>query len=362
MRKILNNKLLFIIPLFLIMIISFFDMYNAKYLSSLYTNNFYKQILWFILGFITFFIFKKVNNKYLFKYSFIIYLISILLLICCLLFGSSINGAKAWLSFKSLSFQPSELMKLSLALFLSNYATNSKYNNIKNELLFIINCFIITIIPSLLVFLEPDTGAIIFYFLILLSILIAKRIHKFWFIIFSLLLILGINLFIILYIINKDLLINLLGTGIFYRVERIITFSTMSSYQLDNALIGIGATSFFKFNLGSSSLYIPEAPTDFIFAFTITNFGFISSLLLLLSYLFMDIYLINKYFNTNKNNIKYFFISFLSIFIFTQCYNIAMNLGLLPIMGIPLPFLSYGGSNLIIYFAFLGIISSNKAN
>ena len=352
MKKILDNKLIFFISFLIIMIISFLDMYNAKYLSSLYNHNLIKQIIWYGIGIFIFIISKCINTKNIFKYSFILYIISIALLIYVLMFGKVINGAKAWITIKGLSFQPSELTKLSLAIMLSDLACKFKSTGIKSEFLFLLKVAIFILIPSVLVFLEPDSGAIIFF----LAILMFSDIHKFWFTIVFILIALFIGGFILLYLYNKDLLISLIGTSFFYRVERLITFKTMSSYQLENALIAMGSSSLLGTGLGKVSLYIPEAPTDFIFAFSISNFGYLCGFIILLCYFLMDLFLINKIINMKKNTLKYILISFTSIFLFGQIINIGMNLGLLPIIGIPLPFLSYGGSTLIIYFTFLSII------
>lgn len=356
MKKRLNNKLLFIIPLSLIMIISFLSMYNAKFISSLYLHNLEKQIIWYFLGILSFILIRKINTKFIYKYSFIFYLISLFLLIYVLLYGSDINGAKAWIKLGSISLQPSEIMKLSLAVYLSNLTFNFKSKGLFSELKYILKLVILTLIPSILVFLEPDTGAIIFYLLILFMSLVLSDIHKFWLVVFSLIFIIFIALFIILYLFNRDLLINLIGTSFFYRVERLITFKTMSSYQLDNALISIGASKFLNFNLGETLIYIPEAPTDFVFAFSIGNFGFITGILILISYFLIIIYLLNKYSLLEKSISKNILGIFILLLSFEVIYNIAMNLGLLPIMGIPLPFLSYGGSTLITCFIFLGLI------
>ena len=360
MKKILDNKLLFFFPLLIIMIISFFDMYNAKYLSSLYNNNLVKQIIWYFLGFIIFILFKRINNKTIFKYANVLYIISLLLLLYVLLFGKVINGARAWINIKGFSFQPSELAKLSLAIMLSKMAVSFNNTGVKSETIFILKVILVTLIPSILVFLEPDSGAIIFFLIEAFMIILFSKVHKFWFVILFSLLGIGIGAFITLYLFNKDILISLIGTSFFYRVERLITFKTMSSYQLENALIAMGSSSLFGTGLGNVSIYIPEAPTDFVFAFTISNFGYFTGFLILICYLFMDIFLINKICHMKKNTIKYILISFTSIFIFGQIINIGMNLGLVPIIGIPLPFLSYGGSTLIIYFLFLSIVFANE--
>ena len=211
MKKILDNKLIFFVPFLIIMIISFLDMYNAKYLSSLYNHNLIKQIIWYGIGIFIFIVSKCINTKNVFKYSFILYIISIILLIYVLLFGKVINGAKAWITIKGLSFQPSELTKLSLAIMLSDLACKFKSTGIKSEFVFLLKVAILILIPSVLVFLEPDSGAIIFFLVITLAILIFSDIHKFWFTIVFILIALFIGGFILLYLYNKDLLINLIG-------------------------------------------------------------------------------------------------------------------------------------------------------
>ena len=353
MKKVINSPLLLFIPLLIIMIISFMDMQNAKLLSDLYEKNLIKQVIWYITGFLILFIIIKVNTHTILKYSKYYYWLSIILLVLVLFFGKETNGARAWFNFGILSFQPSELTKLTLILYLSNIASRSK-----PDFKLILKVAILTIIPSILVFLEPDTGAIIFYLLSAITILFFAPIKKYWFLILAGIILLLGGTFIILYIYNRDLLINLIGTSFFYRIERLITFQTESSYQLENALIVIGSASLFGTGLNKISLYIPEAPTDFIFAFTIGNFGIITGFLILLCYLLIDLFLINQYLKQKNKKIKLVLISFISIFFFQQIINIGMNLGLLPIIGIPLPFLSYGGTTIIIYFLFLGIILS----
>lgn len=353
MKKVLNNPLTLFIPLFIIMIISLLDMQNAKLLSPLYANNLTKQIIWYVVGILTIIIISKINIETILKYSKYYYWLSIILLILVLFLGKTTNGAKAWFNFGFFSFQPSELTKLTLILYLSDIVSKSK-----NDFKMILKVITLTIIPSILVFLEPDTGAIIFYFLSAITILFFAPIKRYWFFIMGGIFLLLGAAFTILYIFNQDLLINLIGTSFFYRIERLITFKTESSYQLENALIVIGSASLFGTGLNKVSLYIPEAPTDFIFAFTIGNFGIFTGFLLLLCYLLIDLFLINQYLKQKNKKIKLVLISFISMFFVGQIINISMNLGLLPIIGIPLPFLSYGGSTIIIYFIFLGIILS----
>lgn len=362
MKKGNKSILILFIPLIILMIISFLNMQNSSLLSSIYKYNLKKQIIWYILGFLFLFIVQNLNLKKLLKYSFWYYLFSVLLLFLVLIFGKTINGAKAWFSFGPISFQPSELTKITLTLFLADIINNAKLKSIWDELKLIIKVFFVTLLPSILVFLEPDTGAILFFLIIALSSLFISGIKKWWFLLLALCIFLVLGLFIILYIYNPDFLINIIGTSFFYRVERLITFQTESSYQLENALTVMGAASLFGTGLNKISLYIPEAPTDFIFAFNIGNFGIISGFIVLFCYFLIDLFLINEYTKITNKKIKLFLISFISIFFFQQVVNIGMNLGLVPIIGIPLPFLSYGGSTIIVYFLFLGMILNFQKN
>ena len=351
MKDLLKIKnLLLYIPLLIIMLISILTMYNSKYINNLYSNYMYKQLIWYLI-FISIIIFLP-KSKRLFKYSFIIYFINIILLILVLFLGTSVNGARAWFNFKGISFQPSEFMKLSYSLYLTHICSKYKYKSIKKEILFLFKVLFIFLIPSVLIFLEPDTGAIIFLLIITVSILALSDIKKRWFIlIFSIIFIL-LGSFLYLYYFKRDLLIDLIGTSFFYRMDRIINFK--NNMQLENSLISIGNANIFKFK--HASIYIPEAATDFAFSLFVNTFGFIFTILLLICYLLIDIFFIKIVYSKKNKTISFFTNSFICSFIFNQIYNIGMNIGILPIMGIPLPLLSYGGSSLIVTGLYIAII------
>ena len=354
-KKKLINYLILFIPILILIVISLMNMYKIGLNNSSYHNYLLKQSIWFGLGFIIMFIIILIKPKTLFKYSKYIYYFNILLLILVLFFGKTINGSKAWFDFHYFSFQPSELMKFSLTLYLSNLMSYYQKHDFKTELNFILKIFIYTLIPSLLVFLEPDTGAIIIYIMIMLGIILTYKINKKWYLFFIILLISIIGLFGYLYYFNPDLLIKIMGTSLFYRIDRILTFVNNDSFQLDRALIAIGSSSLFSTN---KLIYIPEAPTDFIIALTISNFGLISFIIISLCFIILDIFFLYHLFRNTKLSSKMFYAGFLMMFIFAQIENIGMNLGLLPIIGLPLPFVSYGGTNIIVYFMFLGILTS----
>ncbi len=353
-RKELLNKLIIIIPLGILIFISLLNMFIIGKTNLTYKDYFLKQTIWFILGLLILFIIYLIKPQRLFKYSKYLYFFNVLLLILVLFFGKTVNGSKAWFDLHFFSFQPSELMKFTLLLYLCE-----KLPHLKNDLKLILTSLFLTVIPSLFVFLEPDTGAIIIYFLITLGVIIASKIPKKWYFIFLSILTILIITFSYLYLYQKDLLIKIIGTSFFYRIDRLLTFINNDSFQLDRSLIAIGSSSFF---LNHHYVYIPEAPTDFIIALSINNLGFISFIFILLSFFTLDIYFIYNYFKTQNKKKKLFYAGFLLMFIFAQIENIGMNLGLFPIIGLPLPFLSYGGTNIIVYFMFLGILLNNTKN
>lgn len=357
MKKIIAKyNLLLYIPLVLLMIASFFCMYEARFIKDIYTSHLTKQILWFMVGFFILFLLQKIKVKFLFRYSFYFYLLGNILLFLVLFFGKETNGARAWFSFKIFNFQPSEFMKISLLLYLAKVTNDFKTTRKRCEFIYILKCVFIVFIPSILVFLEPDTGAIIIYLLLLLATLLVSGIKKRWFIIaFFVILLLGSG-FLYLYLFKQDILIEWIGTSFFYRMDRIIHFKDGSGMQLNNALTTIGNAGLFGHGIQKELLYVPEFPTDFVFTLFLSMFGFAGGCLLLLSYFTLNCFFVNKLFSVKQMEYKCFLHGFLFLFFFQQIQNILMNLGLMPIMGIPLPFLSYGGSNMIVYFIFIGTI------
>lgn len=335
MKTILKNKYIILIPMLILNIISLIYLKN--------TNYFTKQLIWIIISYLILFICTKIKYRKLLKYIKYLYLSCLILLGFILIFGREINGAKAWLHIFGFSIQPSEITKVILIIYLS-YLTYKK----KNFFLLLL----ITIIPSILTFLEPDTGAIIIYFIILLSCLKFFKIKKKYLIISSIILILLLTSHIYLYITNKDILIKIYGTKLFYRIDRLISFQNQDNIQTVHSLISIGAHQL---------LYIPENHNDFIFAAIISKYNIFITILTYLSLLSIIIYYIHNI--TKKKNISNIFnFIILNMLTFQIFYNILMNLSLLPIIGIPLPFLSYGGSYLICLYILIGLSINLNTN
>ena len=307
----------------------------------------FRQIIYIFIGLILFFAFSKINYKFIKKYCIVLYIVGIILLILTLFFGNLINGSRSWITVFGISFQTSEFMKIALLICLDKYI-NSKYGLIKS--------LILLIIPSLLTFLQPDTGTVLFYLIIFFSIFFSLGLDKKYYIsLFSLVLLVGFCYFYI-YFNYSELFINIFGTSFFYRTDRILNFLNSEGFQINNALIGIGNGGLLG-NLFNYVIYIPEVLTDFMFANVLIRLGVIGGTLLLLSFCFMDFLLVKDIYLL-KNN--YYVVGLFGVFFYQQVQHIMMNLGLLPITGITLPFVSYGGSSLISYFIMFGILFNIK--
>ena len=353
------NNLKIVLPIFVFMAVSIISIYSSSLLlSSNYNNIYIKQTLWYIIGFIIAFFISKIKGNFIFKYSYILYIIGNLLLIGVLFLGTESNGARCWFTLPKIgSFQPSEFMKIALILILAKILNDNKdmKKTFKNELKLILKCFIITLIPSIFTFLEPDTGIIFIFFSILIVMLFIYGIRYRWFIISILIISIFFSIFLILFFKYQNIFINIFGTNFFYRMDRLIDFKNGSGMQLTNAMAATGSAGLFGHGFAKTPIYFPEPQTDFIFSVFASNFGFLAAIILILIILYFDLNLIKISFKCNFQN-KLIISGILSMLLFGQIQNIGMNIALLPITGITLPFISYGGSSLISYMIILGII------
>ena len=139
-------------------------------------------------------------------------------------------------------------------------------------------------------------------------------------------------------------------------MDRILNWTTSSGYQLENSLIAISASGLTGFGFLKNPVYFPEPQTDFIFTTYTANFGFLGAIFLILLILIFDHTLLNLSIKKLKLTDKYIILGIFIMLFYGQIQNIGMTLGLLPITGIPLPFISYGGSSLISYLLTIGIV------
>lgn len=362
MKKISKYKvdIWLLIILFAFIIISLITINSAEILISNNTLVF-KQILWYIAGFIIAYFIMFIGNDFIYQNIWIFYIIGILSLLGLLFFAEPINNAKCWYSIPGIgTIQPSEFMKIILIITLGTmiHKFNDEYNNptVLEEFKFLIKVGVIVFIPSILTFLQPDTGVVLIYLLITIVMLFISGIRYRWFIILFSVIAILIAIILGLYFINTDLFINIFGTDFFLRIDRLLDWSSSSGYQLENGMTSIGSGGLLGMGINNTPIYFPEPQTDFIFAVYANNFGFIGSIALLGLIAFFDIKLILLAIkNTNLTN-KYIISGIVGMLMYQQLQNIGMTFGLMPITGITLPFISYGGSSLLSYMIMMGII------
>lgn len=361
LKKKINLDKTLILYVSIFAIISLISIYSASmYLSKTLGNLVLKQAMWYAVGILFIFIIYKLKISFFIKISPYIYLFNVILLLGLLFVGPVINGSRCWYIIEGIgSFQPSEFMKISLVLIEAYIIDkfSSKEKNTKNEFKLIALIFIAFLIPSILTFLEPDTGAVIIYFIITLLMLFISGIRLRWFIIGISMLIIIVASFLAFFFLKQDMFIKIFGSDFFYRIDRVINWQNGSGMQLENSLAAIGSSGILGHGFNKTPLYFPEAGTDFIFSVYASNFGLIGSCIFILLVVLFDIHLI-KVGMSSKNIYKYILSGILGIFIYQQIQNISMTLGLLPITGITLPFISYGGSSLLSYMILIGFVIS----
>ncbi len=404
MNKFYKLDSLILIIYFLLVCIGFIAIYSSSYnnSSTIFSLNSLagKQLFFFIISLIICFILSYFNFKEFIKHSNLYYITSIFLLIGVFIFGTTISGSTSWYKIGGFSFQPAEFAKVTTALYISKILSgyNANLNNLKGQ----VTIFSIIIIPVILIILQPDPGSAIIFFAFLLPLLRAGLSYVYFIIpiglitifILSLLLpmynlMLGASIFLFIvylffFFTNKKrkyfflkLIIGIVSTcAVVYSTNYIFNnvfeqrhrdrFNIILGKQYDVRGIGYNINQS-KIAIGSGGIegkgylqgtqnkgnFVPEQSTDYIFTNISEEWGFFGSILviILFSILIARIVLLAEK-QKDKHNL-FFGYSLAAILFFHFTINIGMTLGLLPTVGIPLPFISYGGSNLLIFSIFI---------
>lgn len=354
-----DKTILLIILIFAI--ISVLSIYSAEQILSDINYYYIKQIIWYVIGFLIILIIMKYGNDTIYQYAWPLYILSNISLLLLLFFARPINEARCWFTIKGIgTVQPSEFTKIVLIIIIGKLIKDykSKYQNptVKEEFFFLLKIILVLIPPCILTFLEPDTGVVLIYLLITTVMLFVSGIRYRWFflVIMVIATISGFTLGI--YFLKEELFIKIFGNSFFLRVHRILDWSNKSGYQLQNSLISIGSGGLLGHGFKKTPLYFPEPQTDFIFAVYASCFGLLGSFILLTLITCFDIKLVKIAKKSKQGIDQYVMSGIIGMLIYQQIQNIGMTFGLLPITGITLPFISYGGSSLISYMIILGII------
>ncbi len=342
-------------PLFisvcLLSVLSVFLIYSTDAGKVFYN----KQILWEILGIFLCLFVSNLNLNIIKSYAFAFYIFVLLILIVVFFIGFVGHGAKRWISLGFFNIQPSEFMKLAviivLAAYFDEYIKSSKYNF--NDLYMPLA---LIIFPVALIIKQPDLGTALIVLIVGLGIILSVGVKK-TFLIKS-------SIFIL---IATPFLWSLLRN---YQKERLIAFINPYSsphtfgYHIIQSEIAVGSGGIFGKTAARATQtmlnFLPENHTDFIFAAFCEQWGFISALILIGLYLFIIFRCLSFIDIASSIFEKVVIIGVTIMLSVSMIFNIGMTIGLLPVVGVPLPFVSYGGSAVITNFIAIGILLNIK--
>lgn len=314
---------------------------------------FKKQVVFACIGFCVLVFMSLVNYKSFSSYSKHIYIIGVFFLVLVLIFGQTVRGTRGWFQIAGFGIQPVELAKLALIIIMAKFF--SQHSRQMNEFRYLAASMVYMMIFAGLVLMQPDFGSaltMVGIWVLMVLVIGIKRLH---FVLLSLsatAVIIGSWFFVL-----KD-----------YQIDRIMVFLDPSrdplgrGYNITQATIAVGSGQWFGRGLGYGSQsqlkFLPESQTDFIFAVIAEEFGFIGIIIimLLLGVLFWRFMRAAK---LCENDFGTFLVLGVAILFFIQIMvNVGMNVGLMPVTGISLPFISYGGSFLIMALLMVGMVQS----
>ena len=360
MRKIIsllkNIHWPIVAPVLIILIFSLFNLFSISHSINLSSLIFKKQILLCLIGIVIFIWLSRFNWTILKNFPMpilFLYFVSIFLLFLPIIFHQQIRGTHSWIKLGPFDFQPVEIVKISLILILAKYFSSRHVELYRIKHLFISGSYLV--VPLAIVLLQPDLGSAI----VLLSIWIGIIILS------------GIKTKHFISIIIIGLILSFLAWNNFlkpYQKERIIAFLhpqekiSSQNYNLHQSLIAIGSGGI----IGQGILhgpqtqlgFLPEKQSDFAFAAFAEEWGLIGCLALVSTYFYFFYQLIKSSIQMNNNFSRLYLSGFCIYLLVQSSINFGVNLGLLPVTGISLPFFSAGGSNLLTNFIMLAIAES----
>ena len=338
---------------FVLLVFSFASIYSIDLSRGEKLIYFPMQFLAFCIGTVMFVVASRMHVTFYRIMSKSIYLSALILVTLVLFFGETVRGTTGWFRVGGLSFQPAEFAKFALILMMGFLVSIQKRRF--DKLQFVVLSGLITSVLIFLILLQPDLGSALVLSAIWFGTLILSGIKKRY--IFGLIAVLFISFFVGWNFLFKD-----------YQKDRLLTFLKPqedllnAGYNVNQSIIAIGGGKFFGQGLGfgsQSQLYfLPEAQTDFIFSVIGEELGFIGVFVILSVYLYIFLRLIRIARQCNDDFGSYLVLGIVILFFVQVVFNIGATTGLLPVTGLTLPFLSYGGSSLIINLILIGIAES----
>ena len=347
------DKFIFSLIVILFLIGLLFSLVSTSLIASdkLNTNDysfFFKHLVFIFLGILVIFVLSSIDQNKLLKYSVVIFIFSLILLILVPLIGIEVKGSKRWIDLYFLPrFQPIELVKPFLIVFISLILCSQKYHNIYLKYLL---SFLLTLSVALLLSFQPDIGQTILVFFSWLILIFTSGINLMFLTILFLSLI--FLFFYLIFFVSKFIYIK----------NRILSFLDSEAgtynFQSDKAMESIISGGFFGKGIGEGILKnrVPEAHTDYIISVISEEFGVIAIILILLLFLIFIFSVFKKIYYENEERIKLILVGCSSLILMQALIHIGVNIRLFPTTGMTLPFISYGGSSIISISILSGII------
>ncbi|MBC2177569.1 FtsW/RodA/SpoVE family cell cycle protein [Listeria booriae] len=347
----------------LLSIMSCVAIFMAQQTNQYDANFFRMQLMYILVGFTVCYLISKINIAFVRDHIIWLYIAILILLVGILIpnpFVEAVNGATRWYQLAGFSLQPSEITKSAFIIVLAHFAVKYEQNLWKQLAVF----WSLAVVVLLFIMKQPDLGTTIVYFIsaFTISILAIKSTKAIIAIILSFIVTISAGLYLVIY---NVAILEKLGFHS-YQFTRVYTWLDPASdpnafYQIDRSLKAIGSGTMFGSN--GTSVYIPESHTDMIFSTIANQFGFIGvSILLIIFMLFIHQIIVTALSMKSKFS-TYVLAGFAMMFAFNIFENIAMTIGMMPLTGIPLPFISYGGSsilgNMIALGTMLAVIKSD---
>jgi rod shape determining protein RodA len=358
----MNTTLRILIAAILIAVIGILSIYSSasRKEGELWETLCQRQMIWVVLGLLAFWFFSKFNYRRLWDWTYFIYAIVVFLLLLVFILGIVRLGAQRWLKLAWFNFQPSETAKLITIMFLAKYFSMKSADDVALKASkfglwrALILPFVFVAIPMFLIIEQPDLGSGAIVFMIFFIMLYLSNVKLRFIIIF---------LAILAFLVPVGW--NFLRE---YQRDRIMVFLNPNvdplgaGYTVIQSKIAIGSGGFFGkgwlSGTQSQLKFLPESHTDFIFATFSEEWGFLGAMVLLGLYFFIIQQGIRTAERTSDHYGKLLALGITLMFCMQICVNIAMNMGLAPVVGLPLPLMSYGGSSVIVSFIALGILSN----
>lgn len=357
-----NEKKYLIIVVFILSLFGLIMIYSASSIWAEYKFNdsfhYAKyQFVFLLVGYFVMYIVSKLDYAFYKKKANIILLGCLLLLILVLIpgIGSIRNGSRSWFALGPIGLQPSEFAKIGLIIFLAKYLekNNKIINNVGKGLLPIL---LVIMVFFMLIMLEPDFGSGMVIVISLMLIIFASEVKISFFSSLGIIGLLGISFLIIIAP---------------YRLKRILSFLNPwsdplgSGYQIIQSLYAIGPGGLLGLGFGNSiqkQFYLPEPQTDFIFSIISEEFGFMGVLMVTMCFITIFYLIVKISFKQTNLFGKYLSLGLGTQIVLQAILNLAVVVGLIPVTGVTLPFLSYGGSSLLVSMASIGIILNISKN